>query len=293
MKNIVKIASLLFLLVTLGTSCEKHVIEYDSTNLSKDAAEFQLHYFVPVVTGAANNITKVEINNQLYSNSTTPLTPYNAIPSGGVGLFFTAPSGLTNIKLYKGASEELVYDQNVTLTPGKQNVFVYDFNRPAVVIDNGYPYNKITTDSTGTFAWVKFYNFLFETPGVTTALKLQYQYQYNTDPGPATTHTNLKSDWINLGNPVAFGETTGWVQVPVIKHADRLITQGSERIDYRIRVIGDNGEDLGPLKVRNSSGSMVDYGDWWNATIGRRMHHIFGGFRAATPISSVRQFYAL
>ncbi|MGN6165560.1 MAG: hypothetical protein ACTHOF_13565 [Flavisolibacter sp.] len=292
MKNIAKLLSLFFILVAVCSSCEKHVIEYDSYNLPKDAAEFQLHYFVPVVTGAANNITRVEINNKLYANNTTPIVPYNAIPSGGVGLFFTAPSGTTNIKLYKGADEELVFDQDCTLMPGKQNVFVYDFNKPPVVIDNGYPYDKITTDSTGTFAWVKFYNFLFETPGVTTPLKLQYQYQYNIDPGTGPAYTNQKSDWINLGQPVSFGESTGWELVPVIKSADRLVTQGTERIDYRIRVIGANGEDLGPLQVRNSSGNMVDYADWWNATIGRHMHHILAGYRAATPTSSVRQFYA-
>ncbi len=292
MKNIVKSLSLFFILATLSTACKKNVIEYDSDNLPKDAAEFQLHYFVPVVTGAANNIVRVEINNKLYANNTTPLTPYNALPSATVGLFFTAPSGVTNIKLYQGANEDLVFDQNVTLTPGKQNVFVYDFAKPPVVIDNGYPYNKITTDSTGTFAWVKFYNFLFETSGVTTPLKLQYQYQYIMDPGPATTHTNQKSEWINLGKPVAFGESTGWELVPVIKHADRLLTQGIERIDYRILVIGDNGQDLGLLQVRNSTGSMVNYADFWNATIGRRYHHIFAGYRAATPISSVRQFTA-
>lgn len=293
MKNIVKLLSLFFLLVTLGTACDKHVIEYDSRNLPAETAEFQLHYFVPVVTGAANNITKVEINNQLYANNTTPLTPYNALPSGGVGLFFTAPSGTTNIKLYRGASGEKVYDQNVTLQPGKQNVFVHDFEKPPVVINNGYPYNRIVTDSTGTFAWVKFYNFLYETAGVPTPYKLQYQYQYNMDPGPTNTNTNQKSDWINVGNPVSFGEATGWVEIPVIKHPERNVSAGTERIDYRIRMIGDNGEDLGPLKVRNSAGAMVDYADFWNASIGRRAHHILGGYRAATPISSVRQFFAL
>ena len=291
MKNIVRLLSLFFLLVTLGTACKKHVIEYDSYNLPKDAAEFQLHYFVPVIAGAANNITRVEINDKLYANSTTPLTTYNALPSGGVGLFFTAPSGVTNIKLYKGDNPVLVYDKNVTLTPGKQNVFVYDFDKTPVVIDNGYPYERIITDSTGTFAWVKFYNFLFETAGVTTPLKLQYQYQYNTDPGPAP-HTNKMSEWTNVGKPVAFGETSGWELVPVIKHPDRIVAQGQERIDYRIRVIGANGEDLGPLKVQGSTGSMADYADWWTATIGRHYHHILAGFRAATPISSVRQFTA-
>ena len=292
MKNIVRLLSLFVLLVTLGTSCKKNVIEYDSYNLPKDAAEFQLHYFVPVIAGAVNNITKVEINNQLYANSTTPLTTYNALPSGAVGRFFTAPSGVTNIKLYKGDNPVLAYDQNVTLTPGKQNVFVYDFAKPPVVIDNGYPYEKITTDSTGTFTWVKFYNFLFETSGVMTPLKLQYQYQYNTDPGAAP-HTNKMSEWINVGKPVAFGEASGWELVPVIKHPDRVVAQGAERIDYRIRIIGANGEDLGPLKVQNSTNGMVDYADWWTATIGRRYHHILAGFRAATPISSVRQFTAL
>ncbi|MCK7533258.1 MAG: hypothetical protein MZV63_20620 [Marinilabiliales bacterium] len=33
-----------------------------------EVAEFQLHYIVPVNAVAANNITKVEINNQLYAN---------------------------------------------------------------------------------------------------------------------------------------------------------------------------------------------------------------------------------
>ena len=293
MKNIVKLLSLFFILVTLGTACEKHVVEYDSYNLPTNAAEFQLHYFVPVVSGAANNITRVEINDKLNANNTTALTTYNALPSGTAGLFFTAPSGVTNIKLYKGTTTEKVYDQNVTLQPGKQNVFVHDFNKPPVVIDNGYPYDRVITDSTGEFTWIKFYNFLYESPDVTTPLKLQYQYQYNMDPGPTTTHSNQKSDWINLGNPVSFGEATGWVQVPVIKHADREISGGSERIDYRIRVIGENGQDMGNLQVQNSAGKMVDYADFWNGTIGRRAHHIFAGYRTAAPISSVRQFFAL
>jgi len=293
MKNIIKLISSFIIVVALGSSCKKHVIEYDSVNLGKDKAEFQLHYFVPVATGAANNITRVEINGQLYNNSFAPLVPYNAIPSGNVGLFYTAPAGQTNIKMYRGPNEELVYDQNTTLNPGKQNVFVYDFAKPPVVIDNGYPYEKISTVETGDFAWVKFYNFLYESPGVYTPLKLQYQYQYNTDPGPAATHTNQMSDWLNLGEPVSFGEATDWHKVPVIKHADRIVAQGSERIDYRIRMIGPNGEDLGPLQVRNSSNAMVNYSDWWNATIGRRVHHIFAGYRDATPVSAVRQFFAL
>ena len=291
MRNLIKLMSFISAIMVF-VSCTKHAIEYDAVDLGKDMAEYQLHYFVPVVAGAANNIYKVEVNNQLVANTNGPLNTYNAIPSGAVGRFFSAPSGNTNIKLYLGTDEQLVYDENCTLQPGKQNIFVHDFSKPPVVISNEYPYPKVITDTTAKVAWVRFYNFLYETAGVPTALKLQYQYQYNTDPGNAP-HTNQMSDWLNLGDAVAFGEATSWEEVPVIKHPDRYISAGTERIDYRIKVIGANGEDLGILQVRNAAGSFVNYSDWWNATIGRVYHHIMSGMRAAVPTSAVRVFTAL
>ena len=54
MKKIRNITFLVALLVT-AISCEKNVIEYDTTDVT-GKAEFQLHYVVPVVSGAANNI---------------------------------------------------------------------------------------------------------------------------------------------------------------------------------------------------------------------------------------------
>ena len=279
--------------ILINASCTKHVIELDSVKLPKDMAEFQLHYFVPVTAVAANNITKVEVNNVAIVDSTSTLVTYNAVPSGAVGRFFTAPSGNANIKLYRGTSKELVYDQNVNFIAGKQNIFVHDLSKPPVVINNGYPYPKNTTAITDTTAWVKFYNFLYETSGVPTTLKLQYQYQYTYYSRNNAVITSIKSDWLDLGKAVAFGEATGWEAVPVIKHPDREISAGSERIDYRIKVIGTNNEDLGLLQVRNASGAFVNYADFWNAAIGRVYHHIFSGFRAATPTSAVRTFTAL
>ncbi|GAB3012574.1 hypothetical protein GCM10027051_14500 [Niabella terrae] len=284
MKNLIKLLS--FLLITcLGLSCEKHVVTYDATTIPENESEFQLHYFVPVVTGSANNITKVELNGKLISNTNSTLVPYNAIPSGGVGRFYTTSSGTNNIKLYRGDNAEIVYDQDVELQSGKQNVFVYDFNKAPIVLDNGFPYPTITTEETGTTCWIRFYNFLYETEGVPTDLKLQYQYQYTMD-----VETGEKSEWLNLGTPAAFGESTGWEPVPVVKSVE--ISSSYARVDYRIRVIGTDGSDQGPLKVRNGSGNMVDYSDWWTAYTGRAYHHIIGGMRAATPISSVRQFTA-
>jgi hypothetical protein len=278
---------ILFLLSGLVFSCEKHVIEYKATEVSSGDAEFQLHYFVPLTASSANNIYKVEINGQVFANSSSPLVTYNAIPSGAVGRFYTTKSGQNNIKLYKGEDLELVYDQNVDLKAGKQNIFVYDFNKPPIVFDNGYPYVPEVTERTGTTAWIKFYNFLFEKEGVPTDLKLQYQAQWITDD-----ITKEKSEWTNVGKPVAFGEATDWEPVHVnVSTTD--ITSGHDRVDYRIKVIGADGNDAGILQVENSSGNFVDYSDWWTAYSGRRYHHVLSGMRADKPTSAVRQFTAL
>lgn len=267
------------------TACEKHVIEYEAETISPGSAEFQLHYFNPVTTGAANNIYKVEINNQLYVGPSGVLSTYNAAPAGAVGRFFNAPAGNTNIKMYKGSAMELVYDKNVNLTAGKQNVFVHDFDEAPIVIDNGFPYPRNVTADTDKSGWVRFVNMLYETPGVPTDKRLQYQFQYVMDRG-----TMEKSEWLNVGSPVAFGEATVFQEIPVIKEIVDAATSSYARIDYRIVVIGADGSDQGLLQVRNTAGNFVNYSDWWNCYVGRHYMHIFAGFRADSPTSSVRQF---
>ncbi|WP_257666777.1 hypothetical protein [Parapedobacter tibetensis] len=273
----------------LCTACEKNVIEYAATPISDETtAQFQLHYMVPVTTGAVNNINKVELNGELLTNETAPLAAYNFIPSGAVGKFFSTEAGTVNLKLYRGAVSDLslVYDHDFNLPAGKHNIVVHDFDKPPIIVKNEVPYPTVTTEYTGTTAWVKFYNVLYETSGVPTTLKLQYQFQYTVD-----NDTGEKSEWMNLGNPVSFGEATGWEPVTVNKTVE--ISSGSARIDYRIRIIGEDGSDQGSLEVRNAAGNIVNYADWWNAFIGRVYHHMFAGFRTATPTSGVRVATAL
>lgn len=268
--KIIKYLSLI-LAVTLMASCEKTPIEYDTEPVG-DRAEFQLHYVVPVTAVAANNITKVEINGQLYSNNKSTLTTYNAIPSGAAGRFYVVAPGTVNIKMYQGTEmDNLVYDQNTTLTVGKQNVFVHDFNLPPVVIDNGYPYIRRETVETDSMQWVKFYNFLYETEGIPTDLRLQYQYV-----------SHRTGELVNIGQPVAFGESTGWEQVLIVK--TDLVSSGSRRVDYKIKVVDDAGNVVGDLQVMNASGNFVSYSDYWTGYIGRRAHHIYCGMRAANQI---------
>jgi hypothetical protein len=152
-----------------------------------------------------------------------------------------------------------------------------------VVFSNGYPYSRNTTTVTDSIAWVKFYNFLYETAGVTTPLRIQYQY--------LDSRTNLP---VNIGSPVYFGETTGWQSVTVVKLPTQIVTEGTRTITFNMRIIDANGTDLGKLQIMNASGNYIDYTATATLGIGRRYHHIMAGFRAVkSPNSSVRSFTAL
>jgi hypothetical protein len=337
-----KYISLFLLTALIVGSCEKHIIEHSTgAPIQENKAEFQLHYFVPVNGGDATyNIYKVEINGQLYTNNTNVLVTFNAQPAGAVGKFYTADAGAVSIKLYQlidankpygDDNLKLVYDQNVTLPAGKkQNVFVHDFSKPPIVLDNGHPYpvgpHAYESD---TLQWVKFYNFLYEDQNTPTTMKLQYQYQYTLHPiytledklngripdgknlGDATGDAT-KSAWLNLGAPVGFGETTGWQPVPVKRTvykagADPTYTGGAPRVDYRIVVSAENGGIPGVTVMdgtnwilrQMTSSTTLNYGaysDYWTGYVGVGRHHIFGGCRvkpaASFTAAAVRSFGA-
>lgn len=282
--KIIKYLSLV-LAVFLTVSCEKNVIEFDATPIS-DMAEFQLHYMVPVTASAPFNITRVEVNGQLFANAKAPLSTYNVIPSGSVGKFYGVNPGNVNLKLYMTAKLEpkgdsLVYDQSVTLAKGKQNVFVHAFDQLPVTFDNGFPYIARETATTDSTAWVKFYNFLYETAGVPTTKRIQYQM--------LDSRTNAN---VNIGVPVGFGETTGWIPVTVVKSVE--VSSGSRIITFKMQEVDASGTVIGPLKIMNTSGAYVDYSATATLFIGRRYHHTMAGFRAVkAPNSAVRIFTAL
>lgn len=276
----------IILAVLLLASCEKQELAYQADKVSDDKAQFQLFFMNPIAAVATNNINKVELNGQLLTNQTAPLNVSNFIPSGAVSKFYVTQAGNANLKLYQGAvnNMSLVFDQTVNLPAGKHQLFIHDFTKPPVILPYPMPFPTVTTERTGTTAWIRFYNFMYEAPGVPTTLKLQYQWQYTTDNA-----TGAKSDWFNLGSPVSFGEATGWEPVTVNKTVE--ISSGTARIDYRIRLIGPNGEDMGSLKV--GTAGTTDYSDWWNAQIGRIYNHVFAGYRTGTPAVGVKQSAAL
>ncbi len=279
--KIIKYLSLI-VAVALTVSCEKNEVTYDAEPTS-GMAEFQLHYYVPVTSAAANNITKVLINNNLYANTKAPLNTYNVIPSGTTGRFYAITPGTVNIKMYQGTDmATLVYDQNVTMAAGKQNVMVHSFTALPFVFDNGYPYEGNLTEKTDSACWIKFYNMLYENNASTpTTLRLQYQY--------IDFRTNLP---VNIGGPVAFGESTGWAMVKVVK--DNEVSPGSRSMGLRCKVVDPSGAIIGDLTYMNSSGAYVSWTGTLTLAIARRYHHTFAGLRAATTATAgVRVFTAL
>ncbi len=270
-------------LILMIASCDKHEILFNTDPVADTDAEFQLHYFEPITNNADHYIDSVFVNDVLYSSveGSGQLLPYNGVPGGATGRFFAVKSGDVNFKLYRKG--DLIYNQNVKLSPGKQNVIVHNLEKAPVVVDNGFPYWNTSSSSatpetfdTDSVASVMFINMLYEDATTPYQGKIQYQYQ----------HARTK-EWTNLGEPVGFGEATKRVTIRVVKTT--FNSSGYCRVDYRM--LDENGNIL---KVANSNAtSMKNYSDYWNAYIGRSYMHIFGGIRTAKPVCGVKQWISL
>jgi len=269
-------------------SCKKHDMfdGYDMTPVPDDHAEIQIHYFEPVLNNSSNYIDSVFLNGELYSSSrgNGVLTPFNGVPGYITGAFFDVPSGNVNMKFYR--KDEVIYDKNVTLTPGKQDVWVARLDLDPFVTDNGFPYWNKTAPATSvgwgsdSVAKVQFINMLFEdntghpaTPATPYPGKLKLQYQ-----------DNKTKEWVDVGDYVAFGEATERAEVRVRK-PDGVITSGYESIMFRLLT------ESGDIFQYRSGADVTAYSDWqYSRTlyIGRVYEYIIGGVRTGrSPSTSV------
>ncbi len=264
------------------TFCTKHKIEYDAEVYKGGEAEIQLHYMEPINNVAANNIDSTYINGVLYANvkGGGTLYPYNGLPGGAVGRFYRVPAGNVNITLMRGGVE--VYNRNVTLAQGKQNVIIHNLNEDPIVLDNKYPYWNTTApahvDNWGTDSVCKvmFINLLYETSTTPYRGKLQYQ---------GIRQGEEAAGYFNVGEPVGFGEATD--RVEIILHKSVFNSSGYQRIDYRI--LTETGDEL----MKWNGSKMVKYTDYWNGYIGRVYMHFFRGVRTASPVCNVSQWTSL
>jgi hypothetical protein len=310
--NMKKLKYLSIILVTafVVMSCEKHEIVFDSRPAS-DVALVQFHNEIPVPSGTAYNFLKVELNGiDVTNENRVTLSSYNSIPTQ-LGRYYATSTGTATVKLYQGTAKNLVYEQSVNLKAGKQGVIIYDYNQPPLTIEepDNYVPDRASFD-TDTIEYVRFFNLMREDATTASNLKLQYQYEYTVHPlytledeakkaipagkkvGDATGDAT-KSGWLNLGAPVAFGEDTGWQIVPVKKVT--YVSQGTARIDYRIKVVEGGVEGVsmtadGLLRCYDRSAARITTdgcSDYWNTAattaVGRRFYHFFSGYRAVAP----------
>ena len=274
----------LALVALVSASCEKHEITYNAETIASDCAMVQLHYLVPQSTGTAKNIYKIELDGTtLVNNSAAMMSVYGYTP--GVTKYYTVKAGSVSLKLYQSSDMNLVYENTITgLQAGKKyQVVVHDFESAPVAIESTYTLKEFAeenvTENTAEYHYINFYNFMYEDLGVPYAGKLQYLCQYTMD-----WETGEKSEWLPVGTPVAFGESTGWIKLPVIKQTYNH--KGTARVDYRI--VDENGNDL---EVINSKGTAyAAYSDYWTAFVGLHNHHFLKGFRSnKESVASVTQ----
>ncbi|MBR5398730.1 MAG: hypothetical protein IK103_02935 [Bacteroidales bacterium] len=278
--SILAIAALLFL-----GSCSKHKMWFPIDKMPEDWAEFQIHYFEPSANAASYNMDTVYINDVIYGSKDggTTLQYNNGLPrfaygSTAIGKFYGVKAGNVNIKCMRRG--EVVYDQNMTLTVGKQNVIIHDLNQPPIVIDNQFPYWNAVAPATGenwntdSVGKVMFINLLYESPGVPYPGKLQYQWKRRSG-----------TEWANIGEPVGFGEATE--RTPVIIHKTVFNSSGYENVDYRI--LTESGDEL----QKWNGSKYVTYSDYWNCYIGKVYMHFFRGYRTTTPACNVTQWQSM
>ena len=272
MKKLTFIISLLTVFALV--SCEKHEILYDTHDLSEQSAEFQLHYFEPITSAAANYIDSVFVNGVLYSsvNGSGQLATYNGVPGGATGRFFAVAPGSVKFTFWRGG--KVIYENVATLNKGKQNVFVTDLNEPPFVIVNDYPYkDKIIRDkptaatyNTDSIATGKIVNVLFESPGVPCTQKIQCQWRND--------EKDAEGNWVwhDMGDPIGFGEATPLCGF--IVHKTAFNSSGYQTLYWRFL-----NEDGTTFKYTNASGNQVAFTDYWSTYIGRSYLYMLGGNR--------------
>ena len=275
MKNIQYMLIAVFALLLVG--CEKHEIEFNASDPVTGKAQFQIFYAEPITNNTANRIDSVFVNGQLYNSINMPqkLTVNAVIPYPNG--YYTAPAGMTNIKLYRGkdanGNAKLVYDVSVNLPERKQMIIVYDLTADPIILDDEYPYPKYSTGATaatfGTDSVVsyRFINMFFEKPGVPYSGKLQYQYSNNS----GSSYT--AGDWYNLGEPIGFGEQTE--RVEAIVHKTVYNSSGYQTL--RFRCVDPQGNTV----TRTT--------DYWTAYIGRINTHLLRGCMTGSPAAGYTQ----
>jgi hypothetical protein len=278
MKNIKYLLFSAFAAVAL-VSCTKHSLSFAPEVDASNMAQFQITYVEPIAVNANNAIDSVFVNGKLVAGATgvgqlavNGTYPYG--PSTGTGKFFATAPGITNIKFYRKGNE--VYNQDIELVKGKQEVFVYKLTEKPIILDNLYPYkgnpDRATTATfdTDSIARIRFYNFAFKGDANTPYPgKIQYQWCHDKSKG-ATARGGADGNWHDIGGPVGFGEASVFEPIQIWK--ETFNSSGQEQLWFR-------GID--------EAGNVVIANDYWTTLIGVSVKHIYRGVKGGSPSAGI------
>ena len=265
MKNI-KYFILALPLAALMASCEKHDLSFADSDSTEGEALYQICYPRPVAVNTANGLDSLFLDGKKISGvGGRGMLAVNGYTPGS-NRHFTTSVGTHKLVAYK--SNNIVFEQDVTLEKGKQRVFIHNLDAAPVVIKDIYPLSPLHADGarpaertfdSDSVARVRLYNFLYN--GSTPyAGKLQYQWSNNSDG------KYIIGDWHNLGEPVGFGEATEYGEIIIHKTVNN--STGYQTI--RFRCLDEQGNQVAKLN------------DYWTQYIGRFSSHIMRGTLTGT-----------
>lgn len=288
----------------MSTSCEKRTVEFDWTE-STGKVSYQVYNFTLLSDeDSSNDIDYLYINGTEYTNNHSSLiAPYNFVPSGTVGAFYTMdPSSSMTLSMKTEAADpqydelgapKLDADGNpiIVYTPNevynqefsynfeadkKYQIFVYDYTKAPAVIDFGVvPIQETEIDSLGnsTLFSGRLYNFMFDAPGVPTTAKIYYGYRGNKK-------TNAVEYWFPE-NGVAFGEASDYFDQFCPRRA--LNGSGWAYIYYDIKAVWPDGTE-----------QIIISKDYWSSYIGRSYHYmLYGDLNGEVIEPWIKRFTAL
>ena len=299
MKNI-KYFVLTLLSVLALSACSKHKIYYETEYIANDVAEFQIFNDLATRSGdaAANTTMNCVVlgTNDTLAFKAYPLNARNVIPSGGTTRFFVRKPGSYQLRGWKKYEDAVAgldpdYETTIVLTTGKQMIHIYNWYQDALVMDYDYPFIRADRPNSVEFIYFNFINVWQEgsttdyTAMHPTNKRLQYQMRLNNvsyDGMPTG-----KTPWQDIGEPVAFGEMTGYCPIVVPNFGIGFTGGVSSLMDYYQVTVYTRILDA-------DTGTEIVGEDYWTAIrLGRFLIHTC--YAKDIPANEVLcyQFYAL
>jgi hypothetical protein len=161
MKRLILLLSIITLFIVY--SCEKHELAYDSSNLDlTKSAQVRIVYDLPV-TGTAFSITRLKLNDQLYSEVSTVV---GSIFPNSVAKYFVVPAGQVKVETFTGATKDVLqYSNNCTVEAGKKySVYIYDLTQAPLVVQDADVF-PVVDPWADTVCHIQFVNLLFKPDG--------------------------------------------------------------------------------------------------------------------------------